>query len=149
MQKQRNKTFLLTKESAHTEKGWVIVDAKKKVLGRLASEIAKILRGKHRVTFTPHVDNGDGVIVINADQVVVSGKKEAQKIYQYYTGYAGGRREVPYRIMKERKPAYIIHHAVKGMIPKTKLGRAQLKRLRVVAGDKHGLTMQKPLIVNV
>lgn len=149
MAHRKNMTFLLTKEEAKAQKGWLILDAKGKNLGRFASEVAKILRGKHKTTFTPHVDSGDGVIVINADQVVVTGGKEAQKIYQYYTGHVGGRREIPYRVMKDRKPTYIVRHAVQGMMPKTKLGKAQLKRLRIVTGDKHDLAAQKPLAVEV
>ena len=149
MAKRKNTTFLLTKEEARAEKGWLILDAKGKNLGRFASEIAKILRGKHKVTFTPHVDNGDGVIVVNAEQVVVTGGKEAQKIYQYYTGHMGGRREIPYRVMKDRKPTYIVRHAVQGMMPKTKLGKAQLKRLRIFAVEKHDLAAQTPVAVEV
>ncbi|NGX50565.1 MAG: 50S ribosomal protein L13 [Chlamydiae bacterium] len=149
MAHRKNMTFLLTKEEAKKQMGWLIFDAKGKNLGRFASEIAKILRGKHKVTFTPHVDNGDGVIVINAEQIVVTGGKEAQKIYQYYTGHIGGRREIPYRVMKDRKPTYIVRHAVQGMMPKTKLGKAQLKRLRILAGDKHDFMAQKPVAVDV
>jgi len=145
---QSNKTFFLTKEAAKTKK-WFVFDAKGKNLGRFASEVTKVLRGKHEVVFTPHIDHGSGVIVINADQILVTGEKEAQKIYQYYTGHVGGRREIPYRMMKDRKPAYIIYHAVRGMMPKTKLGRAQLKRLRIFFGEKHSLSAQVPLVANV
>ena len=149
MVKRKNTTFLLTKEEAKGEKGWLILDAKGKNLGRFSSEVAKILRGKHKTTFTPHVDSGDGVIVINAEQIVVTGGKEAQKIYQYYTGHVGGRREIPFRVMKDRKPTYIVRHAVQGMMPKTKLGKAQLKRLRIFVGEKHDLEAQKPEAVSV
>lgn len=149
MATQENKTFFLTKEEARVAQRWVILDAQGKNLGRFSSEIAKILRGKHEVVFTPHVDNGDGVIVINAEKIVVTGGKEAQKIYQYYTGHVGGRREIPYRVMKARKPTYIIYHAVQGMMPKTKLGKAQLKKLRIITGEKHNLAAQKPLVVNI
>lgn len=149
MAKRKNSTILLTKEEAHASRGWVTLDAKGKTVGRFASEVAKILRGKHKTNFTPHVDCGDGVIVLNADQMVVSGGKEAQKIYRYYTGHIGGLREIPYSIMKERKPTYILRHAVQGMMPKTKLGKAQLKKLRIFAGESHDLAAQKPLSVEV
>lgn len=149
MAKRKNTTFLLTKEEAKAEKGWIILDAKGKNLGRFASEVAKILRGKHKTTFTPHVDCGDGVVIINAEHVVVTGGKEAQKIYQYYTGHVGGRREIPFRVMKDRKPTYIVRHAVQGMMPKTKLGKAQLKRLRIFAGETHDQAAQQPVAVSV
>lgn len=149
MSKRKNTTILLTKEEAQGAKGWVTLDAKGKTLGRFASEVAKILRGKHKTTFTPHVDTGDGVIIINADQIVVSGNKEAQKTYRHYTGYIGGLREIPYRSVKERKPTFILRHAVQGMMPKTKLGKAQLKKLRIFVGDKHDKQAQKPVSVEV
>lgn len=149
MAKQKNKSVLLTKEEAEAAKGWITLDAKGKTLGRLASEVAKILRGKHKTTFTPHVDCGDGVVIVNADQVVVSGNKEAQKVYRHYTGHIGGLREIPYRRMMERKPTYILRHAVQGMMPKTKLGKAQLKRLRIYAGATHDQQAQKPVAVEV
>ena len=141
------KTFLLKNEE--TQPHWFVVDAEGKTLGRFASEVAKILRGKHRPTYTPHVDGGDGVIVINADKIAVTGNKEGQKIYRHYTGHIGGMREVPYRTMRARKPEYIIEHAVKGMVPRNKLGRKQMKRLRVFAGTEHNLKAQNPTIVNV
>ena len=149
MAKRKDSTILLTKEEAQASKGWVTLDAKGKTLGRFATEVAKILRGKHKTNFTPHVDSGDGVIVLNADKMVVTGNKEAQKVYRHYTGHIGGLREIPYRVMKERKPTYILQHAVQGMMPKTKLGKAQLKKLRIFAGETHNLAAQKPLSVEV
>lgn len=128
---------------------WLVLDASGKTLGRFAAEIAKILRGKHKPTYTEHIDGGDGVIVINAEKIRVTGAKEAQKLYRYYTGYMGGLREVPYRTMKARKPQYIIEHAVEGMMPRTRLARAQLKKLRVFAGGEHELAAQKPIQVNI
>ena len=142
-----NKTIMIKKEDV--VKSWFLLDAEGKTLGRFASEIAKILRGKHKPTFTPHVDTGDGVIIINADKIKVTGAKEAQKIYRYYTGHIGGMREVPYAVMKDRKPDYIIKHAVRGMMPKTKLGRAQMKKLRIFAGSEHDMQAQKPKTVNI
>ncbi len=128
---------------------WFLLDASGKTLGRFASEVAKILRGKTRTCYTPHADLGDGVIVVNAEKIKVTGNKEAQKLYRYYTGHVGGLREVPYRRMMERKPEYIIEHAVKGMMPKTKQGKAQLKRLRIYAGESHNMDAQKPLKVEI
>lgn len=128
---------------------WFILDATGKTLGRFASEVAKILRGKHKPNFTTFQDVGDGVIVINAEKIKVTGAKEAQKIYRYYTGSMSGMREVPYNVMQDRNPEYIIEHAVLGMMPKTRLGRAQGKHLRVFAGEKHNMEAQQPLVVNI
>lgn len=141
------KTFLLKKEDVRHN--WIVLDAKGKTLGRLCSEITKILRGKHKPTFTPHVDCGDGVIVINADKVRVTGMKEIRKEYIYYTGSMSGLRRVPYETMKARKPHYIIEHAVYGMMPKSRLGRNQKKRLRVFAGPNHNLEAQKPMTAKI
>lgn len=138
-----NKTVMLKNEEVKHD--WFILDAAGKTLGRFASEITKILRGKHKPTFTSCADTGDGVIVINADKVRVTGAKEAQKLYRYYTGYMGGLREIPYRTMKARNPEYIIESAVKGMMPHSRLARHQLKRLRVFKGEEHGQIAQKPI----
>ncbi|MBA2367570.1 MAG: 50S ribosomal protein L13 [Candidatus Protochlamydia sp.] len=144
---QNGKTFIPKK--ADQKQNWFILDASGKTLGRLTSEIAKILCGKHKPTFTTFMDCGDGVIVINAEKVAVTGSKAAQKIYRYYTGSMSGLREIPYRTMQARKPEYIIEHAVKGMMPKTRLARLQIKKLRVFAGDKHDQAAQKPIQVNI
>jgi len=141
-----SRSFQKKKEDVRRQ--WILVDAKGKTLGRLAAEIAKVLRGKHRPDFTPHVDSGDGVIVVNAGKVVVTGHKEAQKVYRYYTGSMSGLREIPYQTMKDRHPTYPVEHAVKGMMPKTKLGRQQLKRLRLFAGAEHDMTAQQPVEIN-
>jgi len=123
-----------------------LFDAKGKTLGRLASEIVKVLRGKHKPLYTPNMDCGDGVIVINAKEVKISGAKEAQKVYFRYTGYPGGLKEIPYRTMQERHPERIIELAVKGMMPtKTPLGRQMLRKLRVFADDKHNMVAQQPI----
>jgi large subunit ribosomal protein L13 len=145
--KQESTTLLLTKEEALQGRRWFVLDASGKVLGRFASEVAKILKGKHKVTYTPHVDSGDGVIIINAEKIVVTGAKEAQKIYRYHTGAMSGMREVPYRVMKARKPEYILWRAIKGMMPKTRLGEAQIKKLRIYAGDKHEMAAQQPIVL--
>lgn len=141
------KTFIPKKEDE--KQVWFVLDATGKTLGRLAAEVAKILRGKHKPTFTPYMDCGDGVIVINAEKVVVTGAKEAQKIYRYHTGAMSGLREVPYRTMKARKPEYILEHAIKGMMPASRLANQQTRKLRVVAGPDHGLSAQQPITVNI
>jgi large subunit ribosomal protein L13 len=146
---KKQQTSLLTKEQAIKDQKWLILDASGKTLGRFAAEVAKILRGKHKASFTPHVESGDGVIVINAEKIVVTGNKEGQKIYHYYTGAMGGLREVPYRTMMARKPDYIIFQAVKGMMPKTRLSEHQVRRLRVFAGTNHGMNAQNPIHVNI
>jgi large subunit ribosomal protein L13 len=111
--------------------------------------VAKILRGKHTPAYTPNIDNGHGVIVINAEKIVVTGNKEASKLYRYYTGYMSGLREIPYRTMQARKPQYIIESAVEGMMPKTRLGHQLSKKLRVFAGAEHNMQAQKPIVVNI
>lgn len=146
MQRQA-KTFIPKKNELKFN--WFVLDAAGKTLGRLTSEISKILRGKHKPTYTTYIDCGDGVIVINAEKVKVTGTKEAQKIYRYYTGAIKGLREIPFRIMRARKPEYIIEHAVKGMMPKSRLARQQLKKLRVFAGEEYNLAAQQPIQVNI
>lgn len=141
------KTPMLTSEEVKHE--WFILDAAGKTLGRFASEVTKILRGKHKPNFTPHIDCGDGVIIINAEKIVVTGKKEASKIYRYYTGHIGGLREVPYRTMLARNPTYIVENAVKGMMPNSRLANQQLRRLRVYKGETHDLAAQKPIKANI
>jgi large subunit ribosomal protein L13 len=128
---------------------WYLIDAKGKVLGRLASEIAKILQGKHKVEITPNADVGDGVVIINAKDVKVTGSKEANKEYTHYTGFIGGLRRTSYRQMKETHPDRIIQKAVSGMIPKNKLGRAQKTRLRIFSGNEHTMQAQQPIQLEV
>lgn len=147
--KKYDRSTLLTKEQAVSHKKWLLLDASGKTLGRFAAEVAKVLRGKHKPAFTPHVDCGDGVVVINAEKIKVTGTKDTQKKYNYYTGAIGGLREVPYEVMLQRKPTYIIESAVKGMMPKSRLGRQQLKKLRVFAGSAHDLNAQQPIHVTV
>ncbi len=147
--KKKNTTILLTKEEVRPVRTWFLLDASGKTLGRFAAEVAKILRGKHKTTFTPHVDGGDGVVIINAEKIRVTGAKEAQKIYRYHTGAMSGMREVPYLVMKGRKPDYIIRHAVKGMMPKTRLAEAQMKKLRIYAGAEHDMEAQQPQPVSI
>ena len=126
------------------ERKWYVIDAEGKVLGRLASEIASVLRGKRKPIFTPHVDCGDFVIVINADKVVLTGNKLHQKIHAYHTGYPGGRKEVSYAEMMEKRPEKVIELAVKGMLPKNRLGRKMIKKLKVYTGNEHPHAAQAP-----
>lgn len=126
------------------ERKWYVIDAEGKVLGRLASEIASVLRGKRKPIFTPHVDCGDFVIVINADKVVLTGDKLNQKIHAYHTGYPGGRREVVYAEMMAKRSEKVIELAVKGMLPKSRLGRQMIKKLKVYAGSEHPHAAQAP-----
>ena len=145
----KQKTPIVTKEEAIKNKNYFLLNASGKTLGRFASEIAKILRGKHKPDYTPNVDTGDGVVVINVDKIVVSGAKEAQKTYKHYTGYVGGLREIGYRDLQKKKPQEILIHAVKGMLPKTKLGRKQIKKMHVFVGEAHNMQAQKPVVVNI
>lgn len=126
------------------EKKWFIVDAEGKSLGRLSSEVAKILRGKHKPEYTPHVDSGDFVIVLNAEKVALTGKKLDQNFYTYHTGHPGGLKQISFRRMMQEKPEQLIYHAVKGMLPKTRLGRQMLKKLRVYTGTTHTHEAQQP-----
>ena len=143
------KTFILTKKQANESRKWFLLDASGQTLGRLASEITKILRGKHRPDFTPNLDCGDGVVVINAEKIKVTGMKAARKIYREYTGYIGGLREIPYETLIARKPTYILEHAIKGMMPKTRLGGQQVRKLRIYAGAEHRMQAQNPTPVNL
>lgn len=131
------------------EKEWVVVDAEALVLGRLASEVAKIIRGKHKPTYSPHVDGGDNVIVINAEKVRLTGKKMTDRIYISYTGYPGGQRfKTPANLMA-KNPAKIIEMAVKGMLPKNRLGRRLFTHLYVYAGSEHPHSAQSPKVVAI
>ena len=129
---------------AEVERKWYVIDAEDKTLGKIAAEVASILRGKKKPIYTPHVDSGDYVIVINAEKVRVTGKKEEQKIYKSHSGYPGGLKETTLRELRAKKPEEIIRHAVKGMMPKGKLGRQMFKKLKVYAGPEHPHTAQNP-----
>lgn len=134
-------------KEADVQQKWYLIDASGQVLGRLASKIATILRGKHKAIFTPHMDTGDGVIVINSEKVRVTGRKAKTKIYKRFSGYPGGLHTRTYEEEMELKPTEIIRHAVKGMLPKGPLGRDTLKKLKVYVGEKHEQTAQKPEIL--
>jgi len=136
------KTFLARKETV--EPKWYVVDASGEVLGRLAVKIADILRGRNKPTYTPHVDTGDFVVVINADKIALTGKKEEQKTYMFYSGYVGGESYRTVKEMRERRPEFIIQNAVKGMLPKNRLSRQMLTKLKVYAGPDHPHESQQP-----
>jgi len=126
------------------ERKWYVVDAEGKHLGRLAAEIAKILRGKNKVQYTPHVDVGDFVVVVNAERVVVTGKKAEQRVYRRHSGYPGGMKETSYERMLARKPTEILRKAVYGMMPKSRLARQQFRKLKIYAGPEHPHAAQDP-----
>ncbi len=141
------KTYMANAQTA--DKKWYIADASGKVLGRFASEIAHRLRGKHKATYTPHVDTGDFIIVVNADKIVLTGKKLTDKIYYSYSGYPGGMRETAAGKMLAEKPEDLIRIAVQGMLPKTNLGRRMLKKLKVYSGNAHIHEAQCPEVLSI
>ncbi len=136
------KTFMAKAEAV--ERKWYVVDAAGVPLGRLASKVASVLRGKNKPTYTPNVDTGDFVIVINTDKTVLTGKKLENKFYRYHTGYIGGLKEISYKKMMAEKSDLAVYEAVKGMLPKNSLGRAMLKKLKVYKGAEHNHAAQKP-----
>ena len=139
------KTFMANAETV--ERKWYVVDADGMTLGRLASQVAAILRGKNKPTFTPNCDTGDHVIIINAAKVVLTGKKLEQKVYYHHSGYAGGLKETKYRKLMAEKPEFAVKHAVIGMMPKGPLGRQMARKLRVYAGAEHEHEAQKPEVL--
>lgn len=141
------KTYLATNQN--TEHKWYLVDASGKVLGRLASQIAKYLRGKHKPEYTPHVDTGDYVVVINASKIKVTGKKEQEKMYYTHSGYPGGIKEKTFEEVQKKDPTEIIEIAVKGMLPKNPLGRAMFRKLKVYSGAEHPHEAQQPEEINL
>lgn len=131
-------------KGAELQRDWVLVDAKDEILGRLATQVAHLLRGKHRPTWSPHTDCGDFVIVVNASQIQVTGRKAHQKMYYRHTGYPGGIKETPYRSLMASHPERVLKFAVKGMLPKSRLGRRMLRKLHVYGGAKHPHAAQQP-----
>jgi large subunit ribosomal protein L13 len=131
-------------KAGEVKEKWWVVDAEGQVLGRLASRVAAVLRGKHRPEFTPHMDLGDHVVVINASKVVLSGNKPSLKAYERYSGYPGGRRVIPFKRVFERNPERIVERAIKGMLPHNRLGRTLYRKLRVYSGPEHPHVAQKP-----
>lgn len=136
------KTFIPKEEEI--DRKWFLVDAAGKPAGRLATEIANVLRGKNKPTYTPHVDTGDFVVVVNAEQVKLTGRKDMDKIFTHYTGYTNGLRKQSAAFMRERHPTRIVESAVKGMMPKGRLGRGMCKRLKIYAGEEHPHAAQQP-----
>ena len=137
------KTYMA--KPAEVERKWYVVDATDMVLGRLASQVAMVLRGKNKPTFTPNVDTGDYVIINNADKVRLTGKKLEKKYYRYHTGYIGGLKEVQYKKLMAEKPEFVVYKAVKGMLPKNAIGRTMIKKLHVYAGNEHNHQAQQPV----
>lgn len=134
----------ISAKSHEVKRDWFVVDASNKVLGRLATEIARRLRGKHKAEYTPHVDTGDYIVVTNAEKVTVTGRKFKDKMYHYHTGYPGGIKSNSFEKMQARNPAKIIELAVKGMLPKNPLGREMYRKLKVYVGNEHPHTAQQP-----
>ncbi len=141
------KTFSAKPETV--ERDWYIVDAEDKTLGRLSTEIARRLRGKHKPVYTPHVDTGDYIVVINAEKVRVTGNKAADKMYHHHTGYPGGLKSINFNKLIEKAPERVIETAVKGMLPKNPLGRAMFKKMKVYAGAEHPHTAQQPIALDI
>lgn len=136
------KTFMA--KDQEVQRKWYVVDAEGKPLGRLASEVAKVLRGKNKPIYTPHVDTGDNVIVLNAEKVVLTGKKLDQKMYRHYSGHPGGMKEIKYRHFMATKPERAVELAIKGMLPKNSLGRSMYRKLKVYKGTEHNHQAQMP-----
>lgn len=136
------KTFMAKPETV--ERKWYLIDASNMVLGRVASQVASILRGKNKPTYTPHVDTGDHVIVINSDKIILTGKKLEQKFYRHHTGHVGGLKETVYKDLMQNKSDFALYNAVKGMLPKNSLGRQMIKKLRIYKGSEHNQIAQKP-----
>lgn len=145
--KQEKMTKFVKSEDANQK--WYLVDADGLVLGRLASKIAMVIRGKNKAIFTPNNDTGDFVVVINAEKVKVTGKREQLKDYKRHSGYPGGQKITTYKEMLNKKPTFVLENAVKGMLPKTKLGNKLIKKLKVYAGDKHPHAAQQPEIISL
>lgn len=141
------KTFVAKPESV--KRDWFVVDATDKTLGRLATEIARRLRGKHKAEYTPHVDTGDYIVVVNAEKVVVTGNKTTDKMYYSHTGFPGGLKEISFDKLQAKKPEMIIESAVKGMLPRGPLGRAMFRKLKVYAGAEHSHAAQQPQTLDI
>ncbi|MBI1939414.1 MAG: 50S ribosomal protein L13 [Ignavibacteriales bacterium] len=146
MKQERITKFIKTEDADHK---WYLVDAKDQVLGRLAVKIARIIRGKNKAIFTPNMDTGDFVVVINADKIRMTGKRELQKSYFSYSGYPGGGKFRSFSEVISKKPEFVIETAVKGMLPKTRLGKKIIKKLKVYAGENHPHTAQKPEVLSL
>ena len=141
------RTFVATPKSV--QRKWHVIDAEGQVLGRIATVAARLLQGKHRPQYTPFIDTGDHIVVVNADQVKLTGRKEEQKMYRRHSGYEGGLREERAKIVRQRRPIRLVEEAVRGMLPKTKLGNAMYRKLNVYAGPTHPHAAQKPSTLEV
>ncbi len=141
------KTF--NAKAAEVQRDWFVVDAEEKTLGRLASEIAHRLRGKHKAEYTPHVDTGDYIVVVNAEKISVTGAKTTDKMYHNHTGYPGGLKSLSFEKLIEKAPERVLQRAVKGMLPRNPLGRAMFKKLKVYAGPEHPHSAQQPQTLNI
>ena len=141
------KTYMANPQTV--ERKWYVVDAAGETLGRLASRVAMVLTGKHKPTYTPHVDAGDFVIIINCKDIVLTGNKLEDKYYRHHSGYVGGLKEVQYKTIMRTKPEFAVYEAVKGMMPKNSLGRKMIKKLKVYAGSEHGHEAQKPEVLKL
>ncbi|MDH5573017.1 MAG: 50S ribosomal protein L13 [Gammaproteobacteria bacterium] len=141
------KTFSAKSETV--KRDWYVIDAENKVLGRLATEVARRLRGKHKTVYTPHVDTGDYIVIVNADKIAVTGNKEKDKTYYRHTGYPGGIKSISLDKQRDQAPIRIIETAVKGMLPKNPLGRAMFRKLKVYAGSEHQHAAQQPIVLEI
>ncbi len=142
-------TFMPSAPDVAGKANWHVIDADGQVLGRIATAAARLLQGKHKATYTPFIDTGDFIVVINAAKVKLTGRKEDQKIYRQHSGYEGGLREERARIVRQRRPERLVEEAVRGMLPKTKLGEAMYRKLKVYAGPDHPHAAQKPIKLEV
>lgn len=146
MKQEKLTKFIKTEDASHK---WYLVDAQDQTLGRLASKVARIIRGKNKAIFTPNTDTGDFVVIINAEKVKLTGKREQLKEYKRHSGYPGGQKTTSVQNVRVAKPEFIVENAVKGMLPKTKLGNKLIKKLKVYAGEKHPHTAQQPEIISL
>lgn len=146
MKQEKMTKFIKTEDAEHK---WYVIDAKDQVLGRLAAGVARVIRGKNKPTFTPNTDTGDFVVVVNADQVRLTGKRESQKTYFHYSGYPGGGKIRSFSNLKNDNAEFVIWHAVKGMLPKNRLGKKLIKKLKVYSGENHPHQAQKPEALSI
>jgi large subunit ribosomal protein L13 len=144
-----SKTYTPTAAEAEAQRQWYLVDAKGQTLGRLATLVAQLLRGKNKPTFSPHMDMGDYVVVINAEQIVVTGKKDTDKMYYSHSGYIGNLKAVPFNEMMKKHPTFAVEAAVRGMLPRNRLGAQMIKKLKVYAGDEHPHGAQRPTTLRI
>lgn len=138
------KTYIASEEEVQKDKKWFVIDAKDAILGRLASKVASVLKGKHKPSYSPHYDVGDFIVVVNAEKIKLTGKKMLEKTYFHHSGYPGGEAITSIRMMLQRHPERVIEYAVKGMLPKNSLGRKMIKKLKVYAGENHPHSAQQP-----